>query len=118
MDEHSEMREKLKAELAEIVERDEEVRRAMRRKDPAGNLSFEDLGVESEFDDVFDSLGDRSRTELLDVWNAIQRMDRGTYGTCSQCGRKISVERLQALPATEYCIECASQLEGRDRKVL
>lgn len=111
MEDYSEIREQLRADLERIAARDQEVREAMRRKDPAGNLSFEDLGIDGELDDVLDTLGDRSRTELLDVWNALQRIDRGTYGVCSSCGRTIDKERLKALPATEYCIECAAKLE-------
>lgn len=107
------IREQLQKELREILDRNEGVVEAMRQKDPAGNWSYEDLGIEGEFDDVLDTLGDRSRKELLNVWNALQRIERGTYGTCVECGRKIDDERLTALPATEYCLECAAKFEVR-----
>jgi DnaK suppressor protein len=116
MEDYSEIREQLKAELNQIFERDQELRAAMRQKDAAGNLSFEDLGTEGEFDDVLESLGERSRNELLDAWNALQRMDRGTYGLCSNCGKEIHLERLRALPSTEFCVECAVKLEKRPRR--
>ncbi len=103
----------LKEELNQIFQRNQGVMDSIREKDPAGNWSFEDLGVEGEFDDVLEALGDRSRKELLEVWNALQRIDRGTYGTCGDCGRKINSERLKALPATELCLECAIKLEGQ-----
>lgn len=106
-------RDQLRKELKEIVDRNEGVAEAMRQKDPAGNWSYEDLGIEGEFDDVLDTLGDRSRRELLDVWNALQRIDNGTYGSCTECGRKIEEERLKALPATEYCLACAAKFETR-----
>lgn len=116
MEDYSEIREQLKAELSQIFERDQELREAMRQKDPAGNLSFEDLGTEGELDDVLESLGERIRNEWLDSWNALQRMDRGTYGLCSNCGKRIHVERLRVLPSTEYCVECAAKLEkGQQR---
>jgi DnaK suppressor protein len=116
MEDYSGIREQLKAELNHVFERDQELRETMRRKDPAGNLSFEDLGTEGEFDDVLDSLGERSRTELLEAWNALQRMDRGTYGLCRSCGKRIHVDRLRILPSTEYCVECAAKLEGGPRR--
>jgi len=43
--------------------------------------------------------------ELADVEAALQRLEQGTYGTCEACGRPISAERLDALPATRFCVE-------------
>ncbi len=37
------------------------------------------------------------------------RMDRGEYGNCARCGTAIPVARLQALPYTKLCVDCASQ---------
>lgn len=45
--------------------------------------------------------------ELADVEDALRRLDDGTYGTCEACGRPISPERLDALPATRFCVEDA-----------
>src|SRR5690554_1247622 len=102
------VKQKLKDDLSVILERNSSVIEEMRQKDPGGNWSYEDLGVEGEFDDVLDALGDRARNEVLDIWNALQRIDSGTYGTCIECGRDIDAERLKALPATPYCVECAA----------
>jgi RNA polymerase-binding transcription factor DksA len=46
---------------------------------------------------------------LADVDRAIQKLDEGTYGRCESCGADISEARLEAMPATRYCIECASR---------
>lgn len=48
------------------------------------------------------------RRELDDVELAIARLGEGTYGTCVVCGVAISDERLEAMPATKWCIEHAS----------
>lgn len=45
--------------------------------------------------------------ELDDVERAFERLAAGDYGVCTACGRRISDERLEALPATPYCIEDA-----------
>ncbi len=37
---------------------------------------------------------------------ALERIDQGTYGICSTCGRPIDTERLQALPYASQCIDC------------
>ena len=56
----------------------------------------------------------RSTAEQLqdavdEVDAAIERLDQGTYGTCQSCGGGISPERLEAMPASRLCIECASR---------
>lgn len=47
--------------------------------------------------------------ETLDaVEAALARMDEGSYGTCKRCGKQISPARLEAMPSTTRCIDCAS----------
>lgn len=43
--------------------------------------------------------------ELADVEHALRRLDEGTYGTCEACGKPIPDERLEALPATRFCLD-------------
>lgn len=112
MKETSEIRKRLTANLTEILDRNDSVRESIRQRGGTENMNFEDLGLDGEFDDVLDSLGDRSRIELLEIRAALQRLDQGTYGTCTNCGRQIDPERLEAMPATEYCVECASRMEN------
>jgi DnaK suppressor protein len=45
---------------------------------------------------------------LDDVERALAKLDEGTYGVCESCGKPIGDVRLEAMPATRYCIECAS----------
>ena len=51
------------------------------------------------------SLLEQVDDELLEVEAAVQRLERGTYGTCQACGRPIGDERLEAMPATRFCVE-------------
>nr|BCX01188.1 MAG: RNA polymerase-binding protein DksA [Bacteroidota bacterium] len=37
---------------------------------------------------------------------ALERIERGTYGICRECGRLIEKGRLEAVPHTQICIEC------------
>ena len=46
--------------------------------------------------------------ELAEVEAALERLDEGTYGRCVACGRTIPAERLEALPATRFCVEDAA----------
>lgn len=47
------------------------------------------------------------RKQLEEVDRALERLDGGTYGLCANCGDAIAPERLQAMPATPFCIDCA-----------
>jgi DnaK suppressor protein len=49
---------------------------------------------------------------LEDTAAALQRVDQGIFGKCIECGTKIGTERLQAVPYTAYCVECAHKLQG------
>jgi RNA polymerase-binding transcription factor DksA len=46
---------------------------------------------------------------------ALARIEAGTFGTCEECGREISPERLDALPYTPLCIECARRKAHDER---
>lgn len=52
------------------------------------------------------------RGRIDDVDAALGRVDEGTYGTCAACGRRISAPRLQAMPATRFCIDDARMAEA------
>jgi RNA polymerase-binding transcription factor DksA len=57
------------------------------------------------------SLLEQVDDELLEVEAAVQRLERGTYGTCQVCGRPIGDERLEAMPAARFCIEDQAKAE-------
>lgn len=40
---------------------------------------------------------------------ALERIDAGTYGVCESCGNAIPVERLEVLPYSTLCVECAGR---------
>ncbi len=43
---------------------------------------------------------------LQAIEEALQRMDKGTYGICRDCGEPIAPARLNAIPWTRVCITC------------
>jgi len=78
--------------------------------------------ADAGFADRGHSTGERSqviavlralRSNLLDVERAVAKMDAGTYGICERCGRRISLERLEALPWAVRCIDCQQRAGGR-----
>jgi DnaK suppressor protein len=47
------------------------------------------------------------RAELADIDRGLARIADGTYGSCTNCGNRITVARLDARPTAELCIDCA-----------
>jgi DnaK suppressor protein len=52
------------------------------------------------------ALRERNRQHLAQVEAALARIDAGTFGTCTSCGRPIAKERLEAIPWAALCIDC------------
>ena len=53
------------------------------------------------------TLEENSEHVLAEIDAALQRIQDGTYGTCTACGRQIAEERLEAQPWASLCIDDA-----------
>jgi DnaK suppressor protein len=56
------------------------------------------------------TLENRIRQELARVEHALEKIDKGSYGTCDNCGKQIDPERLLALPQASLCMDCKALL--------
>lgn len=88
------------------------------QRDASGDLSgysFHMADVASDNYEVEFSLGRASEEQniLYAIDEALKRVDDGSYGNCTQCGKQIPKKRLNALPHTELCIACQSKNESR-----
>jgi DnaK suppressor protein len=79
---------------------------AMRHPEPAEH-AMEDWDAQ-----VLSSLGDTDMRAIVSVVDALERLNRGHYGKCTECGEPISAARLEALPETGVCIDCARSAEA------
>jgi RNA polymerase-binding transcription factor DksA len=70
-----------------------------------------DLGSETFEHEKNLSLLEQVSDELLQIEAAFQRLEQGTYGTCQACGRPIAAERLEALPASRFCVDDQAKAE-------
>jgi len=75
------------------------------------SADWEEQASERENDEVLESLGHFSEQELGMIDEALQRIDRGDYLQCSKCGESIPLSRLELLPFTKYCVQCAKKIE-------
>ena len=49
----------------------------------------------------------KAEADLLAIEAALERTDDGSHGLCVECGGRIAVARLDALPGVDTCIFCA-----------
>jgi DnaK suppressor protein len=65
-----------------------------------------DKAVSSYTREFLYSLTDGERSTLLQIDDAITRIDDGSYGFCVNCGQPMAEKRLTAVPWAPYCVEC------------
>ena len=75
--------------------------------DVAPPKDWEDRSSERQGDEVLESLGNAELAEVARIDAALVRISEGTYGTCQKCGDPVSDQRLDLLPDTPFCKNCA-----------
>lgn len=94
----------LRARLAELDQRLHGIEAEL---DSHQSKDWEELAVEREEDEVLQGIGSSGKAEMDRIHAALARIAAGEYGYCVTCGREISAERLDVLPATPFCRNCA-----------
>lgn len=105
------LRDRLQHQRAEILD--------MYKQDVRAGQELADDGTEDIVDrannaynrELMFSLSDTERQTLLQIENALRRMDEGGYGRCANCGQQINVLRLEAVPWARFCIDCQELAE-------
>lgn len=92
---------------------------ALRREATGGSgslssvpLHMADLGTENYDQEFTLGLIENEQGTLELINEALDRVERGTFGQCGECGEPIAKLRLQAIPYARHCIRCARKLEG------
>ncbi|HEY5165675.1 MAG TPA: TraR/DksA family transcriptional regulator [Acidimicrobiia bacterium] len=87
------------------------------REREAGDTQFDEesgegdtVNIERERDLL---LSATARQVVEEIDDAIERIKRGKYGSCKPAGRKISLERLEAIPWAQVCVDCKARAERR-----
>ena len=83
----------------------------------SGNLSntplhLADLGTDTYEEEIALDLLQNEEQLLEEIAAALDRIERGTFGRCEECGKEIPRERLNALPYTRHCVACARKVQG------
>ena len=87
------------------------------REREAGDTQFDEesgegdtVNIERERDLL---LSATARQVVEEIDDALDRIKRGKYGVCKPAGRKISLERLEAIPWAQVCVDCKARAERR-----
>lgn len=96
---------RLQARLKELDSRLHEIEDEL---DVPHSADWDEAAVEREGDEVLESLGLSGQQETARIRAALARIREGTYGECVRCGNEISQERLELLPDTPFCKDCAT----------
>jgi DnaK suppressor protein len=74
-------------------------------------IHMADSGTDNyDVDNTLDLI-DSERKLLLEIDEALERIDNNTYGICQVNEEQIPKARLKAIPWAKYCVKCAHLLE-------
>ncbi len=104
------LREELIAKKQELSARLERITINLQRGFDADS---KEMAKELEDSEVVDALGNEARTEIAKISAALQRLESGGYGICSECAEPIEVDRMKVYPYADECIDCATFDERR-----
>jgi len=74
-----------------------------------GDNHLADIATETVDREIDFTLEENSGNVLREIEAALNRLDDGTYGLCTACGKPIEPERLEYLP---WATQCADDARG------
>lgn len=88
------------------------------QKDASGDISGYTYHMADVATDTYDrefslGLAANERQALIELDDAIKRIEEGTYGICEECTSPISKTRLKVVPFARLCIKCQEKKEKR-----
>ena len=79
------------------------------------DIEFEEEAQKAELSELYGQLDERDKEEIEAIDHALDKMGAMQYGKCEGCARQIPLPRLQALPATRFCLACSARAEEKNR---
>jgi DnaK suppressor protein len=90
-----------------------EKKRALINAEDLLNPDKADRAMISRNDNRETLLLEHAEQQLQDIDQALNRLERGTYGICSDCGENIQPARLEIIPTAVLCIKCQRILDNK-----
>ena len=106
----AEIQAKLEADLIEVRQNLQEEKDKL-NANRSTNPDRSDLAYNYASQDRRRALIGQMEERLEEIQAALVRIEAGTFGICTSCGKPIPPGRLMALPHAELCVSCQSRLE-------
>lgn len=74
-----------------------------------------DQAMTSTLEELNISFHNNERNEYNVILKALEMIDQGTYGICSDCEQPVAERRLQMYPNATRCLACQEALEEKGR---
>lgn len=76
-------------------------------------IEVEEEAQKAALTELFSQLDEREQREIEEIDLALSKMAGVGYGLCEECEKPIPLARLEALPATRYCLACEIRQEKK-----
>ena len=103
---HQKRLEQLLAEQAATLQARKNLLRDGPPTTTSGVMDSEEHSLDAEEQGIGFSVLELTSQTLRGIETALQRLEAGAFGTCSDCGGRISEARLRALPFAARCLAC------------
>jgi len=57
----------------------------------------------------------RQYRQIKEIYDALERLKQGEYGTCEECGDPIPEQRLRLFPAARFCVRCQEEVDQHEK---
>jgi DnaK suppressor protein len=112
-----EIRNQLEAERKELIVRIDQEREKASISDDLDNPDITEMASDYDLQQRTSAMAEIFQLRLVEIDQALQRLEEGTYGRCSSCGEEISAERLRMDPLAKFCDRCNEYPLGHDAPI-
>jgi DnaK suppressor protein len=99
-------RQRLREKQKELFQSYANAKGDSRSREADGTEDYIDYAVSSYDREFLLSLTEMEKNQLRLVEEALERIERGEYGRCSQCDLPIPSKRLEVQPWARHCVQC------------
>jgi len=102
-----ELRDQMQQERRRLLTGTRQSNEAMNAMSEDTETELQEEGQQDRDSRILEQLEEHEQSRIAEIDAALARMDAGTYGKCSNCGKEISEERLRVIPSTTLCERCS-----------
>jgi RNA polymerase-binding transcription factor DksA len=100
------IRHALLARRTSLRQRHARIQRDLQRRNEPLLADAPDRAIQLQNDETLQVIDEATNDELVTIEESLQRLDKGLYGICKDCGGEIEEVRLRVLHAVT-CSDCA-----------